>query len=216
MNVICKECFRIKWVFPNFLCRGKIKGLESVLRLILPTHQKKNRFSAKIIHQLSISDREYWESRQSVHVCNLFDYTIDEIPAIFQIWGLVFSQNSRCCACLLRFSALNVTYGSITSSSSSSPLSLSSSSTSLNFDTLVKPLVLAFSLFKSYIPILAIDGGYTDWKEASVCTVTCGGGTQTLKRTCTNPPPSNGGKDCSGLGPAEKTQECNTQDCRKK
>jgi len=57
-----------------------------------------------------------------------------------------------------------------------------------------------------------IDGGYSDW-SASECSVTCGGGTQTLTRTCTNPPPSNGGKDCSGLGPATKTQECNTQEC---
>ncbi|XP_078354736.1 uncharacterized protein LOC144639305 isoform X3 [Oculina patagonica] len=57
-----------------------------------------------------------------------------------------------------------------------------------------------------------IDGGYTEWSE-SECSVTCGGGTQTLTRTCTNPPPSNGGKDCSELGPAEKTQECNTQEC---
>ena len=44
--------------------------------------------------------------------------------------------------------------------------------------------------------------------------MTCGGGTQTRTRTCTNPPPSNGGKDCSGLGPAEMTEECNTQECR--
>ncbi|XP_078354720.1 uncharacterized protein LOC144639299 isoform X1 [Oculina patagonica] len=57
-----------------------------------------------------------------------------------------------------------------------------------------------------------IDGGYTDW-SASGCSVTCGGGTKTLTRTCTNPPPSNGGKDCSELGPAEKTKECNTQEC---
>jgi len=91
---------------------------------------------------------------------------------------------------------------------------LSLSSTSLNFHTLVRPLVLSFFLFKRYFSILAIDGGYTDWKETSVCTVTCGGGRQTLTRTCTNPPPSNGGKDCSGLGPAEKIQQCNTQDCR--
>ncbi len=63
-------------------------------------------------------------------------------------------------------------------------------------------------------PLPAIDGGYTEW-SASECSVTCGGGTQTLTRTCTNPPPSNGGKDCSELGPAEKTQECNTQKCRK-
>ncbi|CAH3021140.1 unnamed protein product, partial [Porites evermanni] len=55
---------------------------------------------------------------------------------------------------------------------------------------------------------LAIDGGYTDW-SASDCSVTCGGGTQTLTRTCTNPPPSNGGKNCSGLGPAQKARQFN-------
>ncbi|XP_078352821.1 coadhesin-like [Oculina patagonica] len=58
----------------------------------------------------------------------------------------------------------------------------------------------------------ATDGGYTDW-SASECSVTCGGGTQTLTRTCTNPPPSNGGKNCSELGPDKKTQECGTQPC---
>ena len=50
-----------------------------------------------------------------------------------------------------------------------------------------------------FLIFLAIDGGYTDW-SASKCSVTCGGGTQILTRTCTNPPPSNGGKNCSGLG----------------
>ena len=45
--------------------------------------------------------------------------------------------------------------------------------------------------------------------------MTCGGGTQTLTRTCTNPPPANNGKDCSGLGPATKDVSCNEQECRK-
>ena len=67
---------------------------------------------------------------------------------------------------------------------------------------------------KYYFHLLAVDGGYTDW-SISECSVTCGGGTQTLTRTCTNPPPSNGGKDCSGLGLTEKTISCNEQECRK-
>ena len=61
--------------------------------------------------------------------------------------------------------------------------------------------------------VTAVDGGYTDWFESSKCSVTCGGGIKTLKRTCTSPPPSNGGKDCSGLGPAQKTVSCNDQGC---
>jgi len=80
-------------------------------------------------------------------------------------------------------------------------------SLSLLFPFLYRYLSIVFSF-------LAIDGGYTDW-SASKCSVTCGGGTQTLTRTCTNPPPSNGGKDCEGLGTAQKTEECNTQECRR-
>ena len=63
-----------------------------------------------------------------------------------------------------------------------------------------------------FTPVSAVDGGYTDW-SASECSVTCGGGTKTLTRTCTNPPPSKGGKKCKG--PAKKTQECKTNKCRK-
>ena len=64
------------------------------------------------------------------------------------------------------------------------------------------------------IPITAINGGYSDWLECTECNVTCGEGTKILTRTCTNPPPANGGKDCSGLGPAVKKDSCNEQECR--
>ena len=33
-------------------------------------------------------------------------------------------------------------------------------------------------------------------------------------RTCSNPEPDGGGDDCSGLGPAKETQECNGEICR--
>ena len=39
---------------------------------------------------------------------------------------------------------------------------------------------------------------------------------KTFTRTCTNPPPSNGGKDCSELGPAKKTVSCNEKECKSK
>ena len=60
---------------------------------------------------------------------------------------------------------------------------------------------------------LVVNGGYSDWKPYDVCSKTCGGGVQTRKRTCTNPPPSNGGKDCSRLGPDNTTRKCNNQEC---
>ena len=64
------------------------------------------------------------------------------------------------------------------------------------------------------IPITAINGGYSKWLECTECNATCGGGTKIKTRNCTNPPPANGGKDCSGLGPAVQKESCNQQDCR--
>ncbi|KAI8495109.1 hypothetical protein Bbelb_270950 [Branchiostoma belcheri] len=54
----------------------------------------------------------------------------------------------------------------------------------------------------------AVDGGWTDWSPWSACNVTCGVGTETRDRTCTNPAPANGGADCDGLD--QDTQDCNT------
>lgn len=60
-----------------------------------------------------------------------------------------------------------------------------------------------------------IDGGWTGWTwpggvsdgAGGTCSAVCGGGTQT--RTCTNPPPANGGAACQG--PSQ--QSCNVQAC---
>ena len=49
-----------------------------------------------------------------------------------------------------------------------------------------------------------LDGG---WSSFGACSKRCGGGTET--RTCSNPAPANGGKDCVGDG----TKVCNTQGC---
>ncbi|KAI8485005.1 hypothetical protein Bbelb_372510 [Branchiostoma belcheri] len=55
----------------------------------------------------------------------------------------------------------------------------------------------------------AVDGGWSDWGPWSGCSVTCGVGTETQNRTCTNPAPANGGTDCDG--PAQETQACDTE-----
>ena len=65
---------------------------------------------------------------------------------------------------------------------------------------------LSFVFFKN-----VVDGNWTDWKAWEKCPVTCGGGIQSRRRTCSNPPPSNGGKDCEGSGVA--TRSCNELPC---
>ena len=76
-------------------------------------------------------------------------------------------------------------------------------------------LFLQVQIFKQmFYRFTAVNGGYTNW-TISDCSVTCGGGVKTFTRTCTNPPPTNSGKNCSELGPANKTAACNEQGCRK-
>lgn len=59
--------------------------------------------------------------------------------------------------------------------------------------------------------LCAVDGGWTVWKPWEICPVTCGGGIQNRYRTCTDPPPAHGGKDCSGEGVL--TRSCNEEPC---
>ena len=63
---------------------------------------------------------------------------------------------------------------------------------------------------------LSDNGGYAQWGDWTGCSVTCGTGQRSRRRYCTNPPPSPGGKDCSGLGPDTLTEQCNSGDCPSK
>ncbi|XP_067654977.1 uncharacterized protein [Haliotis asinina] len=61
-----------------------------------------------------------------------------------------------------------------------------------------------------------VDGAWTEWEEAAgTCSLTCGGGSQTVvrMRSCTNPAPSSGGSDCVGEPREVITRACNTQLC---
>ena len=67
--------------------------------------------------------------------------------------------------------------------------------------------------FVSYADFSTVDGKYTEWTNWTDCSMTCGGGTQGRTRTCTNPAPANGGRDCKDQGEALETRECNTEPC---
>ena len=54
---------------------------------------------------------------------------------------------------------------------------------------------------------IKVDGGWAAWGNWTKCSVSCGGGTKTRFRSCTNPPAAHGGKTCLGL--KEMTHDCN-------
>uniref|UniRef100_A0A3P8V8E3 SCO-spondin n=1 Tax=Cynoglossus semilaevis TaxID=244447 RepID=A0A3P8V8E3_CYNSE len=56
-----------------------------------------------------------------------------------------------------------------------------------------------------------VDGQWSKWSEWSDCDVKCGGGVRHRNRTCSAPPPKNGGRDCEGM--IRQTQTCNSQSC---
>ena len=73
------------------------------------------------------------------------------------------------------------------------------------------------SVFKSINLLNIVNGGFTLWTQWSTCTRTCGGGTTTRQRFCTNPAPANGGLTCAQqqatIGNAVETISCSTNGC---
>ena len=70
-----------------------------------------------------------------------------------------------------------------------------------------------------YTPVtILVSGGYSDWSQWSQCSKSCGVGERTRGRSCTNPPPTNGGSTCiaQNLGDASETSACNEGGCPSK
>lgn len=57
------------------------------------------------------------------------------------------------------------------------------------------------------------NGNFTAWSAWTECPK-CGQGIRSRVRTCTNPPPINGGKDCEGAG--KQTIACPYKKCKGK
>ena len=58
---------------------------------------------------------------------------------------------------------------------------------------------------------IRVDGGWGPFSDWSQCSAPCGGGVQLRNRTCDNPAPKNGGKQCTGVSVEQRT--CNAQQC---
>ena len=56
-----------------------------------------------------------------------------------------------------------------------------------------------------------VNGGWSENATFGECSESCGNGTTTAKRSCTNPEPTNGGYPC--FGDPEVTKACNTHEC---
>ena len=46
--------------------------------------------------------------------------------------------------------------------------------------------------------MVAVDGGWSQWGQFSPCSDTCGDSSKIRTRSCNNPAPSDGGKECPG------------------
>lgn len=57
----------------------------------------------------------------------------------------------------------------------------------------------------------AVNGQWNCWTTWSACSVTCKGGVQSQMRSCNNPSPQHGGKNCSGESMV--TRSCNVRPC---
>lgn len=56
-----------------------------------------------------------------------------------------------------------------------------------------------------------VDGHWSVWTHFSACSVTCGDGTTTRRRTCSNPAPLHGGRSC--MGNDTETITCKKTQC---
>ena len=59
-----------------------------------------------------------------------------------------------------------------------------------------------------------VHGNWTDWTPFGTCSKTCGGGIKNRFRTCTNPKPQHGGRDCEGS--LVESMDCNILPCPSK
>lgn len=56
-----------------------------------------------------------------------------------------------------------------------------------------------------------VDGRWTRWGDWEQCSLTCGGGVQVSRRSCTDPAPAFEGANCEG--DSLRSRSCNEEEC---
>ena len=64
--------------------------------------------------------------------------------------------------------------------------------------------------------LISVNGNYSWWYLSSECNVTCGQGVKIWRRSCDNPAPKNGGRNCTVLGEDVKYRICERRHCPSK
>ena len=80
-------------------------------------------------------------------------------------------------------------------------------SAKLNFEIFIKA---AYYKKINIVSLEPVNGNWSDWGPFGDCSVTCGSGSKTRARTCTNPAPQHNG-EC--VGNDVETAACNEQPC---
>ncbi|KAB7496635.1 Semaphorin-5A, partial [Armadillidium nasatum] len=68
-----------------------------------------------------------------------------------------------------------------------------------------------FDFFYAEYIQLPVDGGWSSWSSWTECSVACGRGTRKRTRTCTQPAPQHGGRECSSCD--HQIEECIGKKC---
>ena len=62
-----------------------------------------------------------------------------------------------------------------------------------------------------FFKYLLVDGGWSEWSEWGVCNETCGNGSRSRSRACSNPSAQYGGNEC--VGDDLQLERCYNQSC---
>ena len=78
---------------------------------------------------------------------------------------------------------------------------------------LIHSLWYLYKFWMRYIfpNIILVAGSWSKWNPWTSCSLTCGDGTQSRDRSCTNPSPQHGGANCTGT--IESSRSCKMEEC---